>query len=61
MLPVRLARASALRSSLAASRRLPVIQRRTFLPEQYTDQKVLDSKFPERQELSEEEDPEMVR
>jgi len=60
MLPQRIARASALRSGMAAARRLPTIQRRTFLPEQYTDKKVIDAKYPEPPSLTEAEDPGMV-
>lgn len=60
MLPQRIARASALRSGMAAARRLPTIQRRTFLPEQYTDKKVIDAKYPEPPSMTEAEDPGMV-
>lgn len=60
MLPQRIARASALRSGMAAARRLPTIQRRTFLPDQYTDKKVIDQKYPEGPSLTEAEDPGMV-
>lgn len=60
MLPQRIVRASALRSTMTAARRLPTIQRRTFLPDQYTDKKVIDQKYPEPPSLSEAEDPGMV-
>lgn len=60
MLPQRIARASALRSGMAAARRLPTIQRRTFLPDQYTDKKVIDQKYPEAPSMTEAEDPGMV-
>ncbi|UNI17069.1 hypothetical protein JDV02_003448 [Purpureocillium takamizusanense] len=59
MLPQRIARASALRNGLAAARRLPVAQRRAFTPASYTDKKTLDEKYPDRQVLSEAEDPGM--
>ncbi|EMT60919.1 NADH dehydrogenase (ubiquinone) 1 beta subcomplex 8 [Fusarium oxysporum f. sp. radicis-lycopersici 26381] len=59
MLPQRIVRASALRSTMTAARRLPTIQRRTFLPDQYTDKKVIDQKYPEPPSLSEAEDPGM--
>ncbi|CAG1961571.1 unnamed protein product [Fusarium graminearum] len=59
MLPQRIARASALRSGMAAARRLPTIQRRTFLPDQYTDKKVIDQKYPEAPSMTEAEDPGM--
>ncbi|KYK56096.1 hypothetical protein DCS_08062 [Drechmeria coniospora] len=58
MLPVRFARASALRNGIATTR-LPMVQRRTFLPSSYSDKRVLDGKYPDRQVLSEAEDPEM--
>ena len=65
MLPQRLARASALRTGLAsvsaaASKRLPAVPRRGYMPTSYTDKRVLDEKFPDRQVLSEAEDPGMV-
>ncbi|KAH0491132.1 hypothetical protein TgHK011_002574 [Trichoderma gracile] len=59
MLPQRLVRASALRNTLAASRRLPTIQRRGFLPSQFSDKKVIDEKYPEFPRLSEAQDPGM--
>ncbi|KAH6958085.1 hypothetical protein BKA59DRAFT_236240 [Fusarium tricinctum] len=59
MLPQRIARASALRSGMTAARRLPTIQRRTFLPDQYTDKKVIDAKYPEAPRMTEAEDPGM--
>ncbi|PHH93067.1 hypothetical protein CDD83_1352 [Cordyceps sp. RAO-2017] len=59
MLPQRIARAPALRSGLAATRRLPTTQRRGFLPPQYSDRKILDDKFPDRIQLSDAEDPEV--
>jgi NADH dehydrogenase (ubiquinone) 1 beta subcomplex subunit 8 len=45
---------------MTAARRLPTIQRRTFLPDQYTDKKVIDQKYPEAPSMSEAEDPGMV-
>lgn len=61
MLPQRLVRASALRNAMAASRRLPTIQRRGFLPSQFSDKKVIDEKYPDFPRLSEAQDPGMVR
>ncbi|KAM0487074.1 hypothetical protein ACHAPX_000342 [Trichoderma viride] len=59
MLPQRLVRASALRNTLAASRRLPTIQRRGFLPSQFSDKKLIDEKYPDPVRPSEAEDPGM--
>lgn len=60
MLYQRIARASALRAaSMAASRRLPIVQQRTFLPESLNSKKILDEKYPDHVPLTEEEDPEM--
>ncbi|RSL93020.1 hypothetical protein BHE90_001541 [Fusarium euwallaceae] len=59
MLPQRIVRASALRSGMTAARRLPTIQRRTFLPASYTDKKIIDAKYPDGPSLSEAEDPGM--
>ncbi|KAI1645471.1 uncharacterized protein F4817DRAFT_343434 [Daldinia loculata] len=62
MLPQRIVRASALRSaSLAslASRRLPIIQQRTFLPKSLNDPGVIEEKYPDRSELTDAEDPDM--
>jgi NADH dehydrogenase (ubiquinone) 1 beta subcomplex subunit 8 len=61
MLSQRLVRAAALRNGTAAARRLPAIQRRTFLPSSFSDKKVYDEKFPDLPKLSAAEDPEMVR
>jgi NADH dehydrogenase (ubiquinone) 1 beta subcomplex subunit 8 len=61
MLSQRIARASALRTSLMAGRRLPIVQQRGFLPNTHADPKVLDAKYPEPHSLTEAEDPEMVR
>ncbi|KAI1358162.1 hypothetical protein F5Y08DRAFT_125822 [Xylaria arbuscula] len=56
MLYQRVARASVMRAaSMAASRRLPVIQHRTFFPE--PDKQVLEQKYPEQPTLTEAEDP----
>lgn len=60
MLPQQLVRATALRNGLSAARRLPTIQRRAFLPNQYTDKKIIDEKYPEPPRLSAAQDPEMV-
>lgn len=57
----RLVRSSAVRSGLAATRCLPVAQRRGFLPASLSDRKVFDAKYPDRQTMSEAEDPGMVR
>ncbi|KAF4509294.1 hypothetical protein G6O67_005563 [Ophiocordyceps sinensis] len=56
---LRLARAPALRSRLSAARLAPTTQRRSFLPLHLSDRKVLDEKYPDRQQLSEAEDPDM--
>ena len=60
MLSQRLFRASALRTSATAAQRLPIVQRRGFLPSQYSDKKVLEEKYPDPPSLSAAEDPEMV-
>ena len=60
MLSQRLARASALRNSVVAARRIPITQRRTFFPVDYTDKKLLDEKYPEGPKLSAAQDPDMV-
>ena len=60
MLPQRLARASALRTGMAAARRLPVIQQRGYLPPQYTDRRILEEKYPDPPQLSAAQDPDMV-
>ncbi|VUC24765.1 unnamed protein product [Clonostachys rosea] len=59
MLSQRVIRASALRSGMAAARRLPIVQRRTFLPSEYTDRKTLDAKYPDPTRLSATQDPDM--
>ncbi|KAG5951101.1 hypothetical protein E4U53_003775 [Claviceps sorghi] len=59
MLPQRIARSSIFRSNIAATRCLPTIQRRAFLPASLSDSKVFDAKYPERQTMSEAEDPGM--
>lgn len=60
MLPQRTLRTSALRSSLAAARRAPIVQRRCFLPSHYSDKKTLDEKYPEPPQMTEAEDHGMV-
>lgn len=60
MLPQRIVRSSALRSSLVAARRAPVVQRRAYLPTHYADKRTLDEKYPEPHTLTEAEDPGMV-
>ncbi|KAI0437137.1 hypothetical protein F4803DRAFT_539960 [Xylaria telfairii] len=61
MLYPRVARASARRAaSMAAPRRLPVVQQRTFLPESsLPSRKTLDEKFPDQPTLTDAEDPNM--
>ncbi|QUC21005.1 uncharacterized protein UV8b_05246 [Ustilaginoidea virens] len=59
MLPQRIMRSSALRASLASTRCLPLVQRRSFLPDSLSNRKALDAHYPERQILSDTEDPEM--
>lgn len=61
MLPQRIVRTSTLRNSLVAAGRAPIVQRRGFLPPQYSDKKILDEKYPGPPQLSAAEDPEMVR
>ncbi|KAI1099138.1 hypothetical protein F4804DRAFT_337516 [Jackrogersella minutella] len=61
MLSQRVARASALRSaSLAsASRRLPIIQQRTFFPPSMNNPAITEEKFPDHPKLTDAEDPNM--
>ncbi|EJP68124.1 hypothetical protein ACQRIT_004527 [Beauveria bassiana] len=59
MLPQRIVRSSALRNSLAAARRAPIIQRRAYLPTHYADKKILDEKYPDPHTMTEAEDPGM--
>lgn len=59
MLSQRLMRASALRNGLSAARRLPTLQRRTYLPE-YNDRKNLDARYPDPPRMDAAQDPEMV-
>lgn len=61
MFSQRIVRTSALRNSLAAARRTPIVQRRGYLPEHYSDKRILENKFPEPPSLTEAEDPGMVR
>lgn len=58
MLPRRIAQAPALRS--VAQRRLPIVQRRGFLPNSMNDKAIYDEKYPEPPTLTEAEDPHMV-
>lgn len=60
MLSQRLVRASALRQGLSAAQRLPTVQRRTFLPADFSERKVLDAKYPEGPRMTAAQDPEMV-
>ncbi|TWU72841.1 hypothetical protein ED733_002366 [Metarhizium rileyi] len=59
MLLQRVVRPSATRTSFAATRCLPVLQRRGFLPASLSDRRVIDAKYPDRQTTSESEDPGM--
>lgn len=61
MLPQRIVRSSILRPNIGAPRCLPTVQRRAFLPASLSDRKVFDAKYPERQTMTETEDPGMVR
>ena len=58
MLSQRLAR-SAARASLTA-RCVPQVQRRTYIPSQFSDPKIIDEKYPDRPQTTEAEDPGMV-
>lgn len=61
MLPQRIARAAALRNAVSASHRLPIIQRRAFIPSSYTDEKTVNEKFPDGPaRLNPAQDPDMV-
>jgi NADH dehydrogenase (ubiquinone) 1 beta subcomplex subunit 8 len=42
---------------MVASRRLPIVQQRTFFPESFTDKRVIEDKFPDQPTLTEAEDP----
>lgn len=54
------ARASALRAaSMAASRRLPIVQQRAFLPESYNNKNIIEEKFPDQPAGTDAEDPGM--
>ncbi|ORY66183.1 uncharacterized protein BCR38DRAFT_340298 [Pseudomassariella vexata] len=55
MLHRRIAQAPALRS--LASRRLPLVQRRGFLPNSLNDRAIYDEKFPDLPKLTDAEDP----
>lgn len=60
MLYPRVARASVLRAaSMAASRRLPIVQQRTFFPEEWANKKAVEEKYPEQPTLTDAEDPGM--
>ena len=62
MLSLRLARAVSRpgASSHLSVARLPIIQRRTFLPDSITGRGLLDEKYPVDPELTAAEDPDMV-
>ncbi|KAK5659191.1 hypothetical protein OQA88_1281 [Cercophora sp. LCS_1] len=59
MLSRRIARASPFR--LGAASRLPIVQHRTFMPEQMVSRKILEEKYPDSDypKLTDAEDPEM--
>ncbi|KAI0482537.1 hypothetical protein GGR56DRAFT_620361 [Xylariaceae sp. FL0804] len=57
MLAQRIARASALRPASVASRRLPLVQQRTFFPPSYNDPAIVEEKYPDYPQLTEAEDP----
>jgi NADH dehydrogenase (ubiquinone) 1 beta subcomplex subunit 8 len=61
MLSRRIAGASA--SRLVAASRLPILQRRTFMPEAMVGRKIIDELYPDSEypTLTDKEDPEMVR
>ncbi|KAK7970163.1 NADH:ubiquinone oxidoreductase 20.1kD subunit [Apiospora saccharicola] len=59
MLPRRIAQAPALRSAAQAARRLPMIQRRCFLPNSITDKTITEEKYPDPPMLTDAEDPNM--
>ncbi|KAI0173432.1 hypothetical protein GGR52DRAFT_571943 [Hypoxylon sp. FL1284] len=59
MLTRRIARASALRSASLASRRLPIVQQRAFVPRSVNDPAIVEEKYPENPKLTEAEDPGM--
>ncbi|KAI1428117.1 hypothetical protein F5Y12DRAFT_711432 [Xylaria sp. FL1777] len=45
---------------MAASRRLPIIQQRTFLPESFNNKKIIDEKYPDHPTFTDAEDPNMT-
>ncbi|KAI0505119.1 hypothetical protein F5B22DRAFT_538269 [Xylaria bambusicola] len=60
MLYQRVARASVLRTApMTASRRLPVIQQRTFFPDEWTGKKTVEEKYPAEPNFTDAEDPGM--
>ncbi|KAG5976922.1 hypothetical protein E4U55_007156 [Claviceps digitariae] len=59
MLPQRIVRSSIIRSNIGATRCLPIIQRRAFFPASFSDEKVIDAKYPDRRTMTEAEDPGM--
>lgn len=66
MLSRRIARVSTIRSASAAlaapARRLPAVQqRRTFFPDSINHPKTIEAKYPDHPQLTEAEDPGMVR
>lgn len=61
MLSRQLVRASPFRTAAAAMPRLPIVQQRTFLPPSMTGKDVVETKYPEYPNLTEAEDPNMVR
>ncbi|KAH9902342.1 hypothetical protein F4778DRAFT_737278 [Xylariomycetidae sp. FL2044] len=57
MITHRIVRASALRSTSLVSRRLPIVQQRTFFPDSYNNHSAIEEKFPDNPTLSEAQDP----
>jgi NADH dehydrogenase (ubiquinone) 1 beta subcomplex subunit 8 len=59
MLSARLARATSSRNAILAVSRLPIIQRRTFTPPEFTARKALEDKYPDYPKPDPVNDPEM--
>lgn len=47
--------------ALGAARRLPIVQQRTFMPDTMVGRKIIEENYPEQPNLTDAEDPEMVR
>lgn len=61
MLPSRIVRASPFRSTtLAAARRLPIVQQRSFIPPSINSKALTEEKYPDPETLTEAEDPGQV-